>query len=445
VRRTSQVLILVNHTPKDKYHSLNYGEFQRQVQQEVGENVGITMAGLKEFRFDIGAADTKICIPERDVDVRDFNLVVFRLWSQQPERAAAMTHYLRHEGIEYVDSSTAAGRGSKAAQAMARWLAGIPVPRTVFASNAQLRQYMEDPNAELAFPCVLKSVSGRKGRDNYLIRDITQMRDVLDQNPDVDFMLQQYIPHEGDYRFIVFGRFIRSVIHRIAGAHTHLSNTSQGGDAELCQAKDFSKSVRHDVLRVASMEGIQMAGVDVMFDQDTGRHYILEVNRSPQILTGAFADEKLAAFGRFLKNHAVRTRKPRKTIGRHVPVMLPTLSNLSLTSKVDTGAYRNALHAEDIQEKNQNGVPTLFFSVPLMDGTVSQHSTTQFKSTKVRQSGSGKEKRYFIYADVRIDGRDYSTVFTLTDRKSMKYPLLLGRKLLRHNFVVDVSITEGVF
>ncbi len=441
---TSKVLTLVNHVPKDKENSLNYGMFRQRLQQEIGDSVEITVAGLKEFRFDIGVEDTKVWIPERNIDVRDFDMAVFRLWSQQPERAAAMTGFLRHKGIDYVDSSVAIGRGSKAASAMARWVAGVSVPKTIFGTNAQLRQYMQDPDAELAFPCILKSISGRKGQDNYLIRDATELDSTLDQNPDMEFVLQQYIPNDGDYRFVVFGRYIRRVIHRTADADTHLSNTSQGGNAELGEVKDFSQSVRHDVLRVASMEGVEMAGVDVMFDQ-AGQHYVLEVNRSPQILTGAFPEEKLAAFSRFIKNYTCHARQPQKTIGRRARVTMPDLDDLSLTSKVDTGAYRNALHAENIIEEEQNGTPTLYFRVRSMNGEVSRHSTTEFKSTRVKQSSGGEEKRYFIYTDVRIDGQQYSTEFTLTDRESMKYPLLLGRKLLRYNFIVDVSIAEGVF
>lgn len=443
--RNSRVLVLVNHIPKDKENSLNYDEFQRRMQEEVGKDADITMAALKEFRFDIDVESTRVWAPHRDIDVQDFDLVVFRLWSDQPERAAAMVHYLRYKGITYTDPSTALGRGSKAACAMSRWAAGISIPATVFGTHRHLQDYMQTENAEISFPCILKSVSGRKGRDNYLIRDITGLREALQGNTDVEFMLQQFIPNTGDYRFLVFGRYIRCVIRRMHDQQSHLSNTSQGGEAELCDVKDFSREVRHDVLRVASLEGVEMAGVDVMFDETTGQHYVLEVNRSPQLLTGAFPDEKIAAFGRFIKRHSQRSTHPTRVIGRHVRVTIPEFHDLSLTSKVDTGAYRNALHAGDIVETEENGVPMLYFSVYSTDGQETRHHTTDFKSTKVRQSKGGWEPRYFIHTDLLIDGQQYYTTLTLTDRQSMRYPLLLGRRLLRDNFVVDVTITEGVF
>ncbi len=39
-------------------------------------------------------------------------------------------------------------------------------------------------------------------------------------------------------------------------------------------------------------------------------------------------------------------------------------------------------------------------------------------------------------------GRDIPTEFSLTDRTNMKFSILLGRKFLKKNFVVDVSLKD---
>ena len=39
----------------------------------------------------------------------------------------------------------------------------------------------------------------------------------------------------------------------------------------------------------------RFAGVDVITHRDTGKNYILEVNHTPQVVTGAFVDEKYKA------------------------------------------------------------------------------------------------------------------------------------------------------
>ena len=49
------------------------------------------------------------------------------------------------------------------------------------------------------------------------------------------------------------------------------------------------------------------------------------------------------------------------------------------------------------------------------------------------------QERYVIRAVVRLFGEDFETEFSLSDRSDMRYPVLLGRSLLRQGrFVVDV-------
>jgi len=55
-----------------------------------------------------------------------------------------------------------------------------------------------------------------------------------------------------------------------------------------------------DVVLSAKLENLQIAGVDLMFDSETGQHYILEVNSSPQLATGAVTDLKLKAYTDYL-------------------------------------------------------------------------------------------------------------------------------------------------
>jgi len=46
----------------------------------------------------------------------------------------------------------------------------------------------------------------------------------------------------------------------------------------------------------------EVAGVDVVQDKQTGLWYCLEVNDSPQLTTGAYVDEKQAAFAKFIED-----------------------------------------------------------------------------------------------------------------------------------------------
>ncbi|TXI83801.1 MAG: ATP-dependent zinc protease, partial [Crocinitomicaceae bacterium] len=50
--------------------------------------------------------------------------------------------------------------------------------------------------------------------------------------------------------------------------------------------------------------------------------------------------------------------------------------------------------------------------------------------------------RYFIKCTIELLGRKIKTEFSLTERKGMRYPILLGRKLLNKRFIIDTSLVN---
>src|SRR5690606_3292372 len=98
------------------------------------------------------------------------------------------------------------------------------------------------------------------------------------------------IPNEGDYRILVFGGKPVLALYRRSQEESHLNNTSQGATADLVSVDAIDPTIVADVIQAAAVEKFEVAGVDAMIDRVTGRHYILEVNQSPQLATGAFPD-----------------------------------------------------------------------------------------------------------------------------------------------------------
>lgn len=135
--------------------------------------------------------------------------------------------------------------------------------------------------------------------------------------------------------------------------------------------------------------------------------------------------------------------KPKTTIGRREQVDFPELGLFGLTAKVDTGAYTTALHCHDIRE--EKGV--LFFK--LLDPTHPSYngiemSFSEYIQKEIKNSFGESEKRYIIKTIVRIGRKRIKSVISLTDRGTMRYPVLIGRKLLKNRFIVDVSLLNNI-
>lgn len=128
-----------------------------------------------------------------------------------------------------------------------------------------------------------------------------------------------------------------------------------------------------------------------------------------------------------------------KTVGSVLQVDLPLLGIEGLQAKVDTGAFSGALHATRVREvKDKDGRKHLRFQ-PLgsRDHTI---EVDTYHKRKVKSSNGLVSTRYAIDTEVDILGQRYAITLTLTNRKAMKYQMLVGRNFLRlHGFLVDVS------
>ncbi len=128
----------------------------------------------------------------------------------------------------------------------------------------------------------------------------------------------------------------------------------------------------------------------------------------------------------------------KQIIGRRELVDFPELGLFGITAKIDTGAYTSALHCYDIHEKN--GV--LYFK-PL-DPTHTEHAVIEqqfstYFQKEIKNSFGEIEKRYIIKTVVKFGKKRIKALISLTDRGKMRYPVLIGRKLLKNRFIVDVS------
>lgn len=140
--------------------------------------------------------------------------------------------------------------------------------------------------------------------------------------------------------------------------------------------------------------------------------------------------------------------KPKKIIGRVDKIDLPQLKLFNVDAKIDTGAYGCALHTHHTEVVEQEGQPALRFKV--LDPDHPEYEDRyfyfhEFSDKNVKNSFGIAEHRFTIRTVMLVFGKKYSVEFSLTDRKDMRFPVLLGRKFLSRGFLVDVRVTNASF
>jgi hypothetical protein len=142
------------------------------------------------------------------------------------------------------------------------------------------------------------------------------------------------------------------------------------------------------------------------------------------------------------KKTATAGKKDKQVIGRKEKIGLPDFGLKHLDAKIDTGAYSSSLHCRILGESIIDDMQYVSF-IPLAKKYRARNARQMlipvYKRKTVRSSTGHSEERYFIRLKVQVGKKIYDTEFSLSDRSSMKYTILLGRKFLKKRFLVDVS------
>ena len=127
-----------------------------------------------------------------------------------------------------------------------------------------------------------------------------------------------------------------------------------------------------------------------------------------------------------------------KIIGRREFACFPSLNMNQLVAKIDTGAYSNAIHCMYIELKENK------LYVKFLNDEV--HVFSDFAQKKIKNSSGEMEERFIIQTTIHLGGKKINTRMSLTDRGNMRYPILIGRRLLKGKFLVDVNLifTNGL-
>ncbi len=131
-----------------------------------------------------------------------------------------------------------------------------------------------------------------------------------------------------------------------------------------------------------------------------------------------------------------------KVIGRREWVSFPLLQVNHVEAKIDTGAYTCAIHCNYISIVIEKAKPILY--IRLMDETT--HRFEEFTRKKIKNSFGEMEERFIIKTLILLGRKKIQVSISLSDRGNMRYPVLIGRKLLKGKFMVDVNLiyTNGL-
>lgn len=257
-----------------------------------GKKLGlkVSTASFSDLNFLLEEGNHEFILKVGRKDVSEFNLVYIRLVGKRLEEASLLANYAREKGIKVVDSlyetqHLMPSSISKALETLLLTKAKVPIPKTFFAS---LRYIKEKGGRLLGFPFVIKSTSGRKARDVWSPQnqeELDGLCKILEtrEKAGEHFFAQKFIKASQRIRILVVGEKIVGAITRptkwrkrfVAKVNREVPEGEKGAVNKV----PFELS--NLALKAARAVSLEIAGIDILVDDFSGKAYVIEVNAAP--------------------------------------------------------------------------------------------------------------------------------------------------------------------
>jgi len=125
-------------------------------------------------------------------------------------------------------------------------------------------------------------------------------------------------------------------------------------------------------------------------------------------------------------------------------VALPELGIFRIKAKMDTGARTSCIHAFEVEPFERDGAKWVRFSVHPEQDTIEHIITCEAEVVDFRSvtdSGGHREMRYVIKTLIEFKNMRWPAEFTLTNRDTMKFRMLVGRTTMNGRLVIDPSLS----
>ena len=132
------------------------------------------------------------------------------------------------------------------------------------------------------------------------------------------------------------------------------------------------------------------------------------------------------------------TSEAKEIIGRLERVSI-SRAELILDAKIDTGAKNSSLNATNYHLSRKEGEIWVKFDVTNPQGKTVTLEKPVVRFVKIKRKEANTQQRPAILLDICLGKVVKEVEVNLVNRSNFDYQMLIGRSLLRGNFIVDVD------
>lgn len=252
------------------------GYLPRFVEEGKKRGAEVTLVHFTDLSLRTGQDLRSTIVRVKGMDIKEFDLVYVRSVGKYHEELTLLADYCKTHNIKLLERTLKEGnvdRDHKSYEALKLLAAGLGYPKSYFSSPAKIMSHLRRENT---WPVVIKPTGGKRGRAVYLVRDLETAEKIFQGRVKLNYVVQDYIENDGEYRVWVIGGKLFGAMHRPVrtGGFEIVGMTGQSKKVELNEA------MAKLAVRAAEVLEVDAAGIDMVRDKKTGTPYVLEVNRA---------------------------------------------------------------------------------------------------------------------------------------------------------------------
>lgn len=289
-------IAILSTAPSINNESYDIAKFDTTLKSKLGSKFIVDTILFSDLVIRFSSDKYSIIVASKKIELHEYDYVFFKSWIRLSELAHVIVDYLILNNIPFQPNELRYHHShGKLSEAVFFYKEKYLFPETIYSINPNLIRMEYDKLHHKNV--VIKDADAFGGQDNHLIGNAKELNDVIGERKEINYIMQPFIPNLFDYRIFIIGDETPLIIKRTRTGSGHLNNTSMGAHADLCNPNDINNEILNKSITIAKKMGRSFAGVDVMLGDD-GKYYFLEVNKSPQVASGAFINEKTDVFAK---------------------------------------------------------------------------------------------------------------------------------------------------
>ena len=296
-----KILVLASKRSEKKEKLISY------LEKYFDKKAEVVLGIFPEIIFEIEGGNILVEIDGRNIN--DFDLVYFRNTSGFQAMAAALSIYLESTKVKFFDKSHISGSfmGDKFTSLMRLAVNGLPIVPSFLCWKGAVKKTKKRIVKKFGFPIVAKEVTTQRMQSIYLLKklsDFDKLPDKTKNGNSARYLFQKFVHFDKEFRLLVLGDTIGIIHTKTVRDNTGFKLGYQSMDEfpEFLRLENVSSVIKNAAIKAAKTLHIQIAGVDICRERDSGKVFIFEVNRGPGIDYDTEVSQELKKMAEFFKN-----------------------------------------------------------------------------------------------------------------------------------------------